>query len=126
MMETESLTPNRIYRSDKLHELVTNTACTTTFLFCDRKGDDLNVRKCHSCSATLKPNDPCSKVDKCGHIYHTDCYVKHIAVIAVSNSPRRTPSVTSAIRQLTPTDPREMSLLSGCGYSSRRRERKLR
>lgn len=87
-MEEEGVKKIKHFLSDAMNTLVTDTELSTTFLFLNRSPADNGVRKCCKCPGTLKPHDPVTKIRKCGHIYHTDCYAKHMTVIHCSNSSR--------------------------------------
>ena len=73
----EGLGPKRAFLTDKMNELVSDTPLSVSFLYVNRPLADANIRKCHKCVGSLKPHDPVTKVRRCGHMYHTDCYVKH-------------------------------------------------
>lgn len=100
-MEMEGLTPQKPFLSEKMLKLVSDTDISLTFLYANRTAQDQSARKCAKCGATLKPHDPVTKLRVCNHLYHTDCYVKHMAVSRCSNLPRQAISVICVLSQPT-------------------------
>jgi hypothetical protein len=100
-MEVEGLSPSKPFITDSMNILVRNTQYSTSFLYKDRQAQDASVRKCVKCSGSFKNHDPVSKISKCGHMYHTECYAEHFAVSDDDDRLRNIKIVASAMPRET-------------------------
>lgn len=112
-MEEESLPNKKPFLSSMLSDCLESTHLSLTFLYMDRSPEDNMVRHCAKCKGTMKPNDPVTKIRKCGHLYHADCYVKLTKVRDMCDSSRKAANVRHALHQSTKTIRVTMSSKAG-------------
>lgn len=100
-MHLEGQAKTSYFLSNRLSESIGNLTKVTAYFQSDASLADKGKNRCSFTSSIIKPNELVLKVEKCGHVYCADNYIRQMAVRVDSNTIRQATSAFNAILRST-------------------------